>query len=106
MNNLLKLLAMSKDFSIKEIKNDEFEVYPLKGYPHFYAKFTNGTYYIIDSEYVELDEDVSMVRDKAVNFRDNLKKLRKTAFGYVIDEDYFNEINLLIDFCELIIKEN
>lgn len=106
MNNLSKLLAMSKDFDIREIdiESDDFEVYPMKGYPHFYARFTKGTYYIVDSEYTELDENVSMVRDKAVDFRDKTTELRNTAFGYVVNEDYFEEIDWLIDFCELIIK--
>ncbi len=106
MNNLLKALAMSKDFDIKHLENDEIEVYPMKSYPHFYARFTNGTYYIIDSEYVELNDDTCMIRNKAVEFRDKLKELRKTAFGYIISDDDYEEINSLVDFCEFIIKED
>ena len=106
MNNLLKLVVMSKDFNINHLENDEFEVYPMKCYPHFYARFTNGTYYIIDSEYVEINSDTSIIRKKAVEFRDKLKELRKTAFGYIISDDDFEEIDLLVNFCELIMKED
>ena len=33
MNNLMKLVVMSKDFDIREIdiESDDFEVYPMKG---------------------------------------------------------------------------
>lgn len=111
MNNLIKLVVMSKDFKIKEIGENQYRIdYENKDYSecYFNAIIKDDTYFIIyeDNDTNETNETNSVERSKAIELKSQLKNIYNTIFGYLFSDEELIRLERLIDFCELIMEDN
>lgn len=113
MNNLLKLLVMSKDFMVKGIGENQYRVDYISnnhvGYVNAYsAIIKDDTYYIIysDNDTNETNESNSVERQKALEIKSQLSGIYDTIINYIFDEDQYECLEKLIVFCELIVEDN